>query len=114
MKAMHLLIGSLCIILLLTGVACEGLDADEGGGTNQAPLTQQAKAAPDQARGAALAAVPGTVQGMRLERAAGKVIYDVDVQPANGGKLTEVEVDATTGQVLKSEPAGNRDTDEGD
>jgi uncharacterized membrane protein YkoI len=47
-----------------------------------------------------------------LERDAGQVVYEVTVQPQSGGALTEVEVDATSGQVLKSAPARADDDDD--
>jgi len=107
----------LLVVLLVGGVACKGVDvagarSGEQGEGNQAQLAQQARISPDQARAAAVASVPGTVQATRLERERGQVVYEVTVQPAAGGQAMDVQVDATNGSVLKSEPAGQREQDE--
>jgi uncharacterized membrane protein YkoI len=104
--------GCLLVALALVGVACErgeGRDRREG---NQATLSQQAQITREQASNAALAAVPGAVQRTWLERESGKIVYEVTVQAANGGPLMDVEVDATSGQVLKSLPTRADDDDD--
>src|ERR1700693_4993848 len=53
----------------------------------------------DQARSAALAKVPGTVQGVRLQNADGNLVYSVKVM-TNAGKRW-VKIDAGNGNVLQ-------------
>lgn len=48
-----------------------------------------------------MAAVPGTVQALRLERDGGPLVYAVVVRPQGGGDPTEVQVDANSGNVVK-------------
>jgi uncharacterized membrane protein YkoI len=56
----------------------------------------------DQARGAALGAVPGTVLEQELEDEAGRVAWEVKILPQAGGPAREVVVDASTGAVLSN------------
>jgi uncharacterized membrane protein YkoI len=93
-------------------VACERGEGRERREGNQETLSQQAQITREQAGNAALAAVPGAIQRTRLERDSGKVVYEVTVQAASGGTLTDVEVDATSGQVLKSAPTRADDDDD--
>lgn len=58
-------------------------------------LASQAKITTDQAKEAALAAVPGTVNKIELDNENGYLVYSVEI----GDK--EVKVDANTGKVLK-------------
>jgi uncharacterized membrane protein YkoI len=95
-------------------------------GTNEAPeaaaLQTAAKITPDQAKQAALAAVPGTVNKAELDSENGSVVYSVEIT-ANA-KTTDVKVDAGNGRVLAqdsgeeggrheagSEKAGNEQPD---
>ena len=91
-----------------------GERAGDDGEADQTEVARQATVTPDQARTAALAAVPGTVQALRLQREEGAVTYRVTVQPQGGGTPTAVHVDATTGKVLKMEPANREEDDGGD
>ena len=109
------------ILLVASATAC--VDADEvrargreGGEANQAQLAQQAQISPEQARAAALAVVPGTVQRMRLDRDNGTVVYELTVAPQGGGTASAVEVDASTGSVLKTQAVGQSqgEDEEGD
>lgn len=111
-SSIRFLAGALLVLLPLLGTGCEGRERGERERASQSQLSQQAQVTQDQASQAALASVPGTVQRVRLERDAGKIVYDVTVQPQGGGALTEVEVDATSGQVLKSQPARADDDDD--
>lgn len=71
-----------------------------------------AKISPADAEKAALAAVPGTVNGAAaLENENGSVVYEVDVTDANGQSV-EVKVDAGNGDVLAQE-TGDSEGDEG-
>ncbi|HEX2911486.1 MAG TPA: PepSY domain-containing protein [Chloroflexia bacterium] len=73
---------------------------------NSPVLQAQAKITVEQAKQAALAAVPGTVASANLEDENGTAAYSVIVNPTNGGTTEDVKVDAATGKVLKTE-AGN-------
>lgn len=111
-SGVRLLAGALLIVLPLLGTGCEGRERGERERASQSQLSQQAQITQDQARQAALASVPGSAQRVRLERDAGRVVYEVTVQPQGGGALTDVEVDATSGQLLKSEPTRADDDDD--
>jgi hypothetical protein len=73
-----------------------------------AALQAAATISPDQAKQAALAAVPGTAGKVELESENGNVVYGVEVT-ANG-TTTDVKVDAGNGSVL----AKDADQNEGD
>lgn len=85
----------------------------ENGAEQQTPLAQQARVTPDQARAAALAAVPGTVRALRLQREGGALRYVVLVQASGQSQATEVQVDATSGNVVQTGPADPEDDDDG-
>ena len=70
-----------------------------------AALQSLAKISPDQARDAALAAVPGTADKVELDNENGNVVYSVQIT-ANGAK-TDVKVDAGNGSVLHQDSAQN-------
>jgi uncharacterized membrane protein YkoI len=72
-------------------------EADEA-----AALRSLAKISPDQARDAALAAVPGTAGEVELENENGNVVYGVEITDASGAKF-DVKVDAGNGSVLHQE-----------
>ena len=65
-----------------------------------------------QAQSLALAHTPGTVWEMKLDCENGRTAYEVTVAAQAGGRPVEVELDATTGTVLKvetdSRPFGGR------
>jgi hypothetical protein len=65
----------------------------------QPPPASVAKT-PDEARAAALAAVPGTALEVELEIVGGRAAYKVKVLPSSGGPEVTVWVDASTGAVL--------------
>jgi uncharacterized membrane protein YkoI len=67
-----------------------------------AALQALAKITPDQAKQAALAAVPGTANKAELENENGNVVYGVEVTDA-AGKQTDVKIDAVNGTVLAKE-----------
>ncbi|MFC3832910.1 MULTISPECIES: PepSY domain-containing protein [Deinococcus] len=80
------------------------LPADKGGAEvpdaqEQAQLQALARITPDQAKQAALAAVPGTVTSVMLGDENGSLVYEVLI-----GK-TDVKVDAGNGKVLHQEAA---------
>jgi len=61
-------------------------------------LQSLAKINADEAKAAALKAVPGTAKKVSLDNENGNVVYSVEVQTAKG--VTDVKVDAGNGQVL--------------
>lgn len=66
--------------------------------TEAASLQASAKITPDQAKQAALAAVPGTASKVDLDNENGSAVYSVEIT-ANG-TTTDVKVDAGNGKVL--------------
>ena len=63
-------------------------------------LVSKAKVSEDSARAVALKRVPGTVQGVALERERSRLMWDFKIQ-RNGRKgTTEVEVNAMTGRII--------------
>lgn len=72
-------------------------DADQA-----AALQPLAKISPDQARDAALAAVPGTAGKVELENENGNVVYAVEITDGSGAKH-DVKIDAGNGAVLHQE-----------
>lgn len=77
---------------------------NENNAAQQAQLAAQAKITEAEAIAAVQAAYPGsTVTVKELDGEGGKVIYDLKVQPADGGKAFEAAVDAVTGELLANE-----------
>lgn len=54
----------------------------------------------DQAIAIALAEFPGEVEEVELEREDGILIYEVEIETADGGE-TEVEIDANSGEIIE-------------
>jgi uncharacterized membrane protein YkoI len=79
-------------------------DPAGSGESSDAALQPLAKITPEQAKQAALAAVPGTVNKVTLENENGSVVYGVEITA--GGTVTDVKVDAGTGKVL-AQDSGN-------
>ena len=86
--------------------------ANENDAEEAKALEALATTTPDQARQAALAAVPGTAGNASLEEENGNVVYSVEVT-ANG-TVTEVKVDAGNGSVLAKESAESESGDAAD
>lgn len=83
-------------------------EADES-----AALAGSAKITADEARDAALAAVPGTVGEVELENENGNVVYGVEITDSSGATY-DVKVDAGNGTVLAQEADDADEGDEGD
>lgn len=66
-----------------------------------------------QAMAAALAEVPGDIEGVELEREGGTRYYEVEIRTADGLEM-EVDVDAGTGAVLSVEADDDRYDDSDD
>ena len=70
----------------------------------QAQLHKEAKITKEQATKTALARVPnGTVKEAELERENGKLVWSFDIATAGTKDITEVQVDAKTGEVVSVE-----------
>jgi uncharacterized membrane protein YkoI len=72
-----------------------------------AALESLAKISADQARDAALVAVPGTAGNVELDNENGNVVYSVQVTDASG-KVIDVKVDAGNGSVLRQDSANDK------
>jgi uncharacterized membrane protein YkoI len=57
----------------------------------------------EQAQSIAVGQVPGAVHEIKLECEHGRTIYKVELLPQAGGRQVEIEIDATSGAVLKVE-----------
>lgn len=66
---------------------------------------------PDEARDAALAAVPGTADKAELDNENSSVVYSVEVTGADG-TVTDVKVDAGNGQVLAQDTGEDSESGE--
>ncbi|MEX5219351.1 MAG: PepSY domain-containing protein [Nitrospiraceae bacterium] len=67
-----------------------------------AELAKDAKITIDQAIKTGSEKVPGTVVQAELEKKHGKTVWEVEVLDADG-KVTEVHIDAATGEVIDTE-----------
>jgi uncharacterized membrane protein YkoI len=85
---------------------------EENDQAEAAALQAAAKISPEQAKQAALAAVPGTAGKVELENENGNVVYGVEVT-ANG-TTTDVKVDAGNASVLAQETDQKDGTDGGE
>ena len=83
--------------------------------TDKAEQAAQATIAQDQAVNIALQAVPGTVIESEFESEDGVTLWEIEILDANQ-QVTEVEVDANTGEILsqKVDTDENDEEDEGD
>lgn len=77
---------------------------------NDPALAALAKITPDQAKAAALAAVPGTAGQVELENEDGNVVFGVEVT-TSAGKTIDVKVDAGNGKVLAQEADDANESD---
>lgn len=94
---MQTLAGSLLATLLLTGCATEHHEHH----ADQARLMREARISKETAEQTALARVPaGTVKAGELEKEHGKLQWSFDLATPDTQDITEVNVDAVTGDVL--------------
>jgi uncharacterized membrane protein YkoI len=91
----------------------KGQDQDNEA-TESSSLQSLAKISPEDAKAAALSAVPGTIREVSLDNENGNVVYSIEVQTAKG--ITEVKIDAGNGKVLAqdSEQDNDKDNEEND
>jgi hypothetical protein len=66
----------------------------------QAQLKKEAKISMKKARGIALKKAPGKISSAELERENGKLIYSFDIKQGGKTGITEVAVDAITGDIV--------------
>lgn len=90
---------------LFVGCASEKSEREEG-----ARLEAEAKVSRADAEKAALAKVPnGTVKEGEIEKEKGKLIWSFDVATPGTKDITEVHVDAMTGEVVGMEKEAPKD-----
>lgn len=98
---------SLIVILAigaLTGCVCAKGEKHHNKEAKQAKLMAQAKVSKDDAGKTALAKVPnGTIKEGELEKEKGKLIWSFDITTPDTKDITEVNVDAITGDVVSVE-----------
>lgn len=100
---LHSLIAILAIGAL-TGCVCAKGEKHHNKEAKQAKLMAQAKVSKDDAGKTALAKVPnGTIKEGELEKEKGKLIWSFDITTADTKDITEVNVDAITGDVVSVE-----------
>jgi uncharacterized membrane protein YkoI len=76
----------------------------------QAKLMAEAKISKDDAEKTALAKVPnGTIKESELEKEHGKLIWSFDIATPGTKDITEVNVDAITGNVVSTEKETSED-----
>jgi hypothetical protein len=98
-------VGSLLVAGLFIGCASEKSEREE-----QAKLEAQAKISRADAEKAALAKVAGgTIKEGEIEKEKGKLIWSFDVATAGTKDITEVHVDAMTGEVVGMEKETAKD-----
>src|SRR4051812_32883907 len=67
-----------------------------------AKLARQAKITMEQAREIASKRMAGNIEESELEKEHGKIVYSFDIRTADG-KVSEVQVDAKTGEIVSIE-----------
>ena len=104
MKIKHIICSAVTISLLAAGLtACvtEKEEANEGKEGKANKLEAQAKITKAEAQKIALDRVPGgTIKEGDIEKEKGKLIWSFDIATPGTKDITEVQVDAMTGQVL--------------
>jgi len=102
MKTKLILSSILAAILVAAGPS--GCAAGKCNHCQQAALAAQAKITQAQAQQTALAKVPnGTVKEGELEKENGKLIWSFDIATPDSKNITEVAVDALTGEIVTVE-----------
>jgi uncharacterized membrane protein YkoI len=93
----------LALPLLLTGCKTGSEGHEKKNKESEAQLMSQAKVSRVDAEKAALEKVPGgAVKEGELEKEHGKLIWSFDISTAGQSGVTEVQVDALTGEVVSS------------
>ena len=98
MKITHTIYSAVTIGLLAVGLTACMTEKEEG---KEAKLEAQAKITKAQAQKIALDRVPGgTIKEGEIEKEKGKLLWSFDIATPGTKDITEVQVDALTGQVL--------------
>ena len=85
----------------MTACTTEKEEGDEGHAAKAAKLEARAKITKAEAQRIALEKVPnGTIKEGELEKEKGKLLWSFDIATPGTQDITEVQVDALTGQVL--------------
>jgi uncharacterized membrane protein YkoI len=104
MKIKHIIYSAVTISLLaggLTACVTEKEEANEGKEGKANKLEAQAKITKAEAQKIALDRVPGgTIKEGEIEKEKGKLLWSFDIATPGTKDITEVQVDAMTGQVL--------------
>ena len=96
--------GLLTATLVIVGVT--GCETEK---QEQAERLAQAKISKEQALQTALAKVPGgTVKESELEKEKGKLVWSFDLTTPDSKDVTEVNVDAITGDIVSIEKEGQK------
>jgi uncharacterized membrane protein YkoI len=104
MKIKHIICSAVAFSLLaggLTACVTEKEEANEGKEGKANKLEAQAKITKAEAQKIALDRVPGgTIKEGEIEKEKGKLLWSFDIATPGTKDITEVQVDAMTGQVL--------------
>ena len=99
-----LLYAPTCALLLVPPLPVAGQTAEPKTETTvQSGAPKGAKISEDQAKQAALNAVPGKVTDLAVETKRGKEVYVVEIVAQKNGEETDVLVDMDTGKVIAVE-----------
>lgn len=91
-------------------ILCPLISVLVGCATSEARLQAQAKVSRADAESLAMARVPGgTIKEGELEKEHGKLIWSFDIATPGTKDMTEVHIDAVTGQVLNVEKETSAD-----
>ena len=89
---------------MLAAVLLAGCESEKREESNQAKYKAEAKVSKEDAQATALAQVSnGTVKESELEKEHGKLIWSFDIATPDTKDITEINVDAITGQVVSKE-----------
>ena len=98
MKRCTTLIGSLAFI------AAVGVSGALLAASSQTELMKEATVSKSQAEKTALGKVPnGVIKGEEIEREHGKLIWSFDIVTSGTKNITEVQVDAKTGEIVSTQ-----------
>ena len=90
--------------MVLAAVLLAGCESEKREEANQSKYMAEAKVSQADAQATALAQVQnGTVKESELEKEHGKLIWSFDIATPETKDITEVNVDAITGQVVSKE-----------
>jgi len=87
-------------VVLISGALAFGTFTVATAAETQAQLQKEAKISMKKARSIALKKEPGKISSAELEREYGKLIYSFDIKKSGQTGVTEVAVDAITGEVV--------------